>query len=56
MDIAKTLSTNDSNGGKGILHELVQHIPLMCGNMATKANLYIGLMSAKKKLICYLKI
>ena len=42
MDIAKTLSMNDANGGEGTLRGLVQHVPLMCGNVATEANLYVG--------------
>jgi hypothetical protein len=42
MDITKTMSMNDANEGEGTLHGLVQHVPLMCGNVATEANLYMG--------------
>jgi hypothetical protein len=42
MDIAKTLAMNDTNGGKGILRGLIQHVPLACGQVLTKANLYVG--------------
>jgi len=42
MDIAKTLSMNDANGGEGTLRGLVQHVPLTCGSFSTKANLYVG--------------
>lgn len=42
MDIAKTLSMNDANGGEGILRGLVQHVPLTCGQVYTQANLYVG--------------
>ena len=42
MDIAKSLSMNDANGGEGILWGLVQHVPLNCGSVSTEANLYVG--------------
>jgi len=42
MDIAKTLSMNDANGGEGVLRGLIQHVPLTCGQVHTEANLYVG--------------
>jgi hypothetical protein len=42
MDIAKSLTMNDANGGEGILRGLVQHVPLTCGIVSTEANLYVG--------------
>lgn len=42
MDLAKSLSMNDANGGEGVLRGLVQHMPLSCGQVLTQANLYVG--------------
>ena len=42
MDIAKQCTINDANGGEGILHGLVQNVPLSCGSVRTYANCYVG--------------
>ena len=33
---------NYANRGEGILWGLVQHVPLNCGSVSTKVNLYVG--------------
>ncbi|KAG1723336.1 hypothetical protein EDB19DRAFT_1834640 [Suillus lakei] len=42
IDIAKSVSMNDANGGEGKLHRLVQNVPLNCGGVSTQANLFVG--------------
>jgi hypothetical protein len=42
IDIAKSISMNDANGGEGKLRGLVQNVPLDCGGVSTHANLFVG--------------
>jgi hypothetical protein len=42
MDVQHVLTMNDANGGEGVLRGLVQNVPLSCGGVTTKANLFIG--------------
>jgi hypothetical protein len=42
IDIAKSVSMNDANGGEGKLRGLVSNVPLNCGGVNTQANLFVG--------------
>lgn len=42
IDYSKKITISDANGGSGILHGLVANVPLGCGEVYTKANLYVG--------------
>ncbi|KAH7902945.1 hypothetical protein BJ138DRAFT_1199218, partial [Hygrophoropsis aurantiaca] len=42
MDIAKSMSMNDANGGEGLLRGLVPNVPLHCGGVVTEASLFVG--------------
>jgi len=42
MDVEKTLTMNDANGGKGLLKGLVSGVPLTCGGLTTYANLFVA--------------
>ncbi|KAG2112347.1 uncharacterized protein F5147DRAFT_526446, partial [Suillus discolor] len=42
IDIAKSVSMNDTNGGEGKLCRLVQNVPLDCGGVSTHMNLFVG--------------
>lgn len=42
IDIAKSISMNDANGGEGKLRGLVSNVPLNCGGINTQANLFVG--------------
>jgi len=42
IDIAKSVSMNDANGGEGKLRGLVQNVPLNCGGVSTQVNLFVG--------------
>ena len=39
MDITKTLTMNDTNGGESVLRGLVRHVPLSCEQVLTQTNL-----------------
>ncbi|KAG2743582.1 hypothetical protein P692DRAFT_20688469, partial [Suillus brevipes Sb2] len=42
IDVGRSISMNDANGGEGRLHGLVENVPFTCGAVQTKANLYVG--------------
>jgi len=42
IDIAKSVSLSDANGGEGRLRGLIQNVPLNCGGVFTHANLFVG--------------
>ena len=42
IDVGRSISMNDANGGEGKLQGLVENVPLSCGAVQTKANLYVG--------------
>jgi hypothetical protein len=42
IDIAKSVSLNDANGGESKLRGLIQNVPLNCGGINTQANLFVG--------------
>jgi hypothetical protein len=42
IDVGRSISMNDVNGGKGRLQGLVENVPLTCRAVQTKANLYVG--------------
>ncbi|KAF7794900.1 hypothetical protein EIP86_006043, partial [Pleurotus ostreatoroseus] len=42
MDLSKSVTMNDANGGEGVLQGFVPNVPLTCGNVLTHANIFIG--------------
>ena len=42
VDNKEKISVADANGGQGKLEGMVANVPLNCGDVATKANLYVG--------------
>jgi hypothetical protein len=42
IDIAKSISMNDANGGKGKLCGLVSNVPLNYGGVNTQVNLFVS--------------
>ena len=43
VDNRQKISIADANGGQGKLEGMVDNVPLNCGEVATTANLYVGM-------------
>lgn len=42
LDMSRSVTMNDANGGEGTLNGFLRDVPLSCGEALTKANIFVG--------------